>query len=213
MIRSIDLVEMFSEIAAAMSENRTYLCQIDARDGDADHGMTMALVFSALEETFSARDPEEMLPGELFDLAAEAFLNVDSRLAPLYASGFRRAGSALIRKRTLNEEDFGKVLTAIAEAFHEKGLPGSVEHNAADVWHIAATTYRQMQRQNLPLPQLLERTLAAAYGHATIAEAGRREGITHWADFSGFDAGGASALLILRAMRDNFSEDPAASDT
>lgn len=207
MIRSLDLIEMFSEIAVAMTENRERLCQLDSEDGDGDHGMTMAYVFTALEEAFSALDPSTTTPAELFDIAAETFLKIDARSAVLYASGFRRAGSALIRLRTVSPEALGKALSAIAGGFREKGKPGLERRNVADVWQLAVDAYLDALQQGLTLSQALDNALAAANDGRTMVEAGRKAGHVNRPDFTGYDAGGASALLIIRAMRDTFSED------
>ena len=208
MIRTVDLIEMFSEIALAMTDNRERLCQLDSEGGDGDHGMTMAYVFTALEGAFSALDPASTTPAELFDLTAETFLKIDARSATLYASGFRRAGSALIRRRVLTPQDFGKALTAIASSFKEKGVPGIDRRNVADVWQLAVSAYNDAIAQGLTLPEALDTALAAANNNRVMAEAGRKTGSDSKPDFTGFDAGGASALLIIRAMRDTFSEGP-----
>lgn len=206
MIRSLDIIEIFSEIAVAMTENRERLCQLDSEDGDGDHGMTMTYVFTVLEEQFSALDPATTTPAELFDMAAEAFLKIDARSAELYASGFRRAGTVLARRRTITPEEFGKALFAIAGSFREKGTPGLERRNVADVWQLAVAAYLDSLQQGLTLPEALDTALAAANNNRTMAEAGRKAGSDNKPDFTGYDAGGASALLIIRAIRDTFSE-------
>lgn len=206
MIRSLDLIEMFSEVAVAMTENRERLCQLDSEGGDGDHGMTMTYVFTVLEDAFSALDPAATTPAELFDMTAETFLKVDSRAAALYASGFRRAGSALMRRKTITPEEFGKALIAIGTSFRDKGKSGVERRNVADVWELAIGAYQDSLKQGLTFPEALDTALAAANNNRTMAEAGRKAGSDNKPDFTGYDAGGASALLIIRAMRDTFSE-------
>lgn len=206
MIKSLDLIEMFSEIAVAMTENRERLCRLDREGGDGDHGMTMTYVFTVLEDAFTALDPATTTPAELFDMTAEAFLKIDARSAELYASGFRRAGSALMRRKSLSPEEFGKALAAIGSSFREKGKPGVERRNVADVWQLAVSAYHDSLTQGLTFPEALDTALAAANNNRTMAEAGRKAGADNQPDFTGFDAGGASALLIIRAMRDTFSE-------
>ncbi|MCX8996510.1 dihydroxyacetone kinase subunit L [Rhizobiaceae bacterium BDR2-2] len=205
MIRSLDLIEMFSEIAVAMSENRERLCQLDGEDGDGDHGMTMTYVFTILEDTFSALDPARTTPAEIFDITAEAFLKIDAKSAELYASGFRRAGTTLMRRRQVTPEQFGKALVAMGSSFKEKGTPGVSRLNVADVWQLGVNAYLDSLEQGLTLSEALDTALTAANGGHVMADAGRKSGAVNQADFTGYDAGGASALLIFRAMRDTFS--------
>lgn len=208
MIKSLGFIEMFSEIAAAVAENRETLCRLDGENGDGDHGQTMVQVFTALEERLSALEPADIQPAELFDLAAEAFLEVDSRAATLYASGFRRAASALPRQASLDWQDFGRAMAAFTAGFSEKSLSGAAKRNAADVWMTGEPAFHAALERGESLPGALDAALTAAYGRPGFAPAGRHEGRTNRPDFSGFDAGGASALLMLRAMRDNFTEEP-----
>lgn len=207
MIRTLDILEMFSEIAVAMSENREWLCRLDGEEGDGDHGMTMSYVFTLLEDELTALDPSRALPAELFDMAAEAFLKVDARSAVLYASAFRRAGSTLLHRRTITPQDFGRALAAMESSFREKGRPGVGRHNMADVWRVAAAACQEALQRDIPLSAALDWALAAALDGRFMPEAGRHRGQSLASDLSAYDAGGVSALLILRAMRDSFSEE------
>src|SRR6218665_3894165 len=141
MLRSLDIIEMFSGLADVASTNREYLCRIGLEDGDGDYGLTMSFVFNELEQAFAEPEPAETTPAEFFDMAAECFLQVDSPTAAAYASGFRRAGSALMRKRTLDARDFGKLFDGLAGSFRGKRAPGNDRRNARDVWQDAATGY------------------------------------------------------------------------
>lgn len=188
-IGTIQFVEMFSEIAVAMTEQREWLCGLDGVDGDGDHGTTMDRAFSDIETTIARLNPSDTEAGALFDVAAETFLKIDAASARLYASAFRRAGSSLLGRRRVDAAGLGKALSAIASAVREHGTPGQPLRNITDIWLPAVDAYRATEANGGSMGDSLNAALETTQNSSGL-------------DFSGMDAGGASATLMIRAMRD-----------
>lgn len=203
-ITTVSLLEAFSEIAAAMTENRGMLCRVDRIDGDGDHGETMARVFCGVETYLATLEPSDTTPAELFDIVAENLMSFDAASARLYASAFRRAGSVTMRKKTLTATDFAKAFREMAAGIAAHGKAGTETRNIADIWQVAATAYAEAAAHNDdPVICLTAALEAAEDGVETDA-------MIHGADASfingrrPLDAGALSALLMIRAFRDSF---------
>lgn len=199
MITNLDLIEMFSEIAVAMTENRDLLNAMPCASGETNHGATMKQVFAGLEDTLATIDPAELRPGELFDAAAEAFLKVDTPSARLYASGFRRAGSALTRRRSLSNEDFAAAITAVSSGFGNAAPAPAALRDATRVWETIAPALRKAVASGVPVVEALDLALTAANGGKSVPATLRDAA----PELEGYDATGLSALLLVRAIRDD----------
>ncbi len=203
-ITTVSLLEAFSEIAAAMTENRSMLSRVDRIDGDGDHGETMARVFCGVETHLATLEPDEATPAELFDIVAESLMTFDAASARLYASAFRRAGTATMHKKALTAADFAKAFKEMAAGIAAHGKVGSETRNIADIWQVAAAAYAEAAANNDDPAACLAAALEAAEdGVETSA-------MIHGADATFVngrrppDAGALSALLMIRALRDSF---------
>lgn len=198
-IRSLDLIEMFSEIAAAMQENAGVLSQLDTIDGD--HGRTMVQAFSQIETRLASVEPDTLAPSDIFDMAAEVLLPIEAASARLYAAAFRRAGTAIMRKRVLKPDEFATAFSNMASGISAHGKPGDDENNLADVWATAARAYMAAAHTDRSPVQCLSAALAAAEGDTETSSilAGAD---TFMPEHRFMDAGAVSALVMIRAMRD-----------
>ncbi len=203
-ITTVSLLEAFSEIAAAMTENRSMLSRVDRIDGDGDHGESMARVFCGVETHLATLEPDEATPAELFDIVAESLMTFDAASARLYASAFRRAGTATMHKKALTAADFAKAFKEMAAGIAAHGKAGSETRNIADIWQVAAAAYAETAANNDDPAACLAAALEAA-------EDGVETGaMIHGADANFVngrrppDAGALSALLMIRALRDSF---------
>ena len=87
-----DLKSLFARIAEAMTREKDRLCELDGVIGDADHGIAMALGFTAAAKAVSELDPAAADPTLVFNTAAKSFLNaVGASSGPLYATALMRA--------------------------------------------------------------------------------------------------------------------------
>lgn len=183
---SISIVEMFSEIAVALDENRDSLSGASAIANG--HGARMSAMFTEIETAIARLDPAEWSPGRYFDLAAETLLKIDGLEARLYAIAFRRAGSALLRHTQLGAEEFSLALSAIASGLRENAEGRSEIEVMGASWQEAATACRDAATNGFSLSGCLKAASTAAQDFSLSA--------THGKPFA------ASSSLVIRAMRD-----------
>lgn len=150
-----ELIDLFGTMAAAMESVRDELCALDGVIGDADHGITMALGFSAVRKHLSTLDATAATPTEVFNAAARTFLNaVGASAGPLYATAFMRAGAQAKEMERLSAEDLARLIRAMAQGIADRGKGAQGDKTMLDAW--------------LPAAEAAERALAAG---ATGAEA------------------------------------------
>ena len=77
-ITTKDLVDMFVGIAAAIEAEKGRLSELDGVIGDADHGVTMSIGFSAVNEALSRLDQDSADPATVLTTSAKAFLNAEA---------------------------------------------------------------------------------------------------------------------------------------
>ncbi|PZU90373.1 MAG: hypothetical protein DI528_00580 [Shinella sp.] len=203
-ITTVSLLEAFSEIAAAMTENRNTLSRVDSIDGDGDHGETMTRVFRGVETNLAKLEPSDTTPSELFDIVAENLMTFDATSARLYASAFRRAGTATMRKKTLTSADFAKAFKEMAAGIAAHGKTGIETKNIADIWQVAAAAYAEAAANNNDPAICLTAALEAAEDGVETDAMIRGADATFVNGRRPPDAGALSALLMIRALRDSF---------
>jgi phosphoenolpyruvate---glycerone phosphotransferase subunit DhaL len=189
------------QAAAAISEQRDYLTQLDAAIGDADHGANMDRGFAAVLERLDGSDP----PGAMLRTAGSTLVStVGGASGPLWGTALRRAGRALG-----DVEEFGGV--ELADAL-EAALAGVVDLGAATegektMVDALAPAIRAL-RKRLDAGGSLQEALAAAREaseagmHATVplqASKGRASYLGE-RSIGHQDPGATSTALIIAAL-------------
>jgi dihydroxyacetone kinase-like protein len=202
---------MFQLIAFSMKEEKDRLSDLDGAIGDADHGITMVLGFSAVNNALAKVDLEQTLPSEIFATAAAAFLDaVGASTGPLYATAFRYASKALKPRESLDTEGQAIIIEAITRGIQDRGKGQRGDKTMLDAWVPAMETAVDAQIHGLSGFEMWNRILeAAAKGadstRSMVAARGRAARLGE-RSLGHIDPGAASAVIILRAMRDSFDE-------
>src|SRR5690606_34135819 len=179
--------------------------------GDADHGITMVLGFSAINSALAKLDLEHILPSEIFAAAAAAFLDtVGASTGPLYATAFRHASKALKPRESLDAEDQAGIVEAITRGIQERGKGQRGDKTMLDAWIPAMETAVDARTHGLSSLEMWNRILEAAEKGADstrsmVAARGRAARLGE-RSLGHVDPGAASAVIILRSMRDSFNE-------
>ncbi|MFB9984178.1 dihydroxyacetone kinase subunit DhaL [Mesorhizobium kowhaii] len=208
------LSRMFYRISIAIEAGKDHLSDLDGAIGDADHGITMSLGFMAVNAELAKLDLDHMLASDVFTAAASAFLDaVGASTGPLYATAFRRAAQALKQDERLSAAGQAAIVEAMTTGIKERGKGQRGDKTMLDAWIPAteaavgacarAAGSRDMWKGILEAAEAganSTRSMVAARGRA--ARLGERS-LGH------MDPGAASAVIILRAMKDTFGEDAA----
>lgn len=198
------LRQMFAAIAAEMEANRDELCRLDGVIGDADHGIAMALGFTAARNAVAAVDAAAE-PTVLLNTAAKAFLGaVGASCGPLYATALMRAGAAVKGKAALDDADVVGLLPAMATGIRDRGKATLGDKTMLDAWAPAAQAATEAHAAGRGLAACLDAAAAAARDGAEatrdmVAAKGRAERLGERAR-GHVDPGAASAAMVIGAM-------------
>ncbi|NVP58682.1 dihydroxyacetone kinase subunit DhaL [Mycoplana rhizolycopersici] len=204
------LSRMFQLIAMAMQAEKDHLSELDGAVGDADHGITMALGFAAVNSAVARLDLDKVLPSEVLSAAASAFLDaVGASTGPLYATAFRKAAQVLKQDESLSPAGQVAIVEAIAQGIKDRGKGQRGDKTMLDAW-IPAMEAAVAARERGAEPDEMWRDIVAAGetgANATrsmVAARGRAARLGE-RSLGHVDPGAASAVIILRAMRDTFA--------
>ncbi|YBV94992.1 dihydroxyacetone kinase subunit DhaL (plasmid) [Phyllobacteriaceae bacterium JZ32] len=206
------LSRMFQLISVAIDAQQDHLSDLDGAIGDADHGITMSLGFAAVNGELFKLDLDHTLPSEVFSAAATAFLNaVGASTGPLYATAFRKAAQALKPLESLSPADQAIIIEAIAIGIKERGKGQRGDKTMLDAWIPAAEAAAEAASRRATTAEMWNNILAAARDGANatrsmVAARGRAARLGE-RSLGHMDPGSASAVIILGAMRDAFTED------
>ncbi|KXF75786.1 dihydroxyacetone kinase [Paramesorhizobium deserti] len=205
------LSRMFQLISLAIDAKQDHLSDLDGAIGDADHGITMSLGFAAVNSELAKLDLDRMLPSEVFSAAATAFLNaVGASTGPLYATAFRKAAQALKPLESLSPADQAIIIEAMATGIKDRGKGQRGDKTMLDAWIPAAEAAAKAASREATAAEMWSSILAAAQDGANatrsmVAARGRAARLGE-RSLGHMDPGSASAVIILNAMRDAFTE-------
>lgn len=205
------LSRMFHRISVAISAEKDHLSDLDGAIGDADHGITMALGFQAVNGELAKRDLDAMLPSEVFSVAASAFLDaVGASTGPLYATAFRKAALTLKRDETLSVAGQASILEAMTSGIRERGKGQRGDKTMLDAWIPAteaavAARDRQAGVQDMWNEIVEAADVGARSTRSMVATRGRAARLGE-RSLGHIDPGAASAVVIIKAMKDTFTE-------
>ncbi|CAN7533524.1 dihydroxyacetone kinase subunit DhaL [Mesorhizobium sp. LjNodule214] len=205
------LSRMFYRISIAIEAAKDHLSDLDGAIGDADHGITMSLGFMAVNAELAKLNLDDTLPSEVFTAAASAFLDaVGASTGPLYATAFRRAAQALKQDACLSAADQAMIVEAMTTGIKERGKGQRGDKTMLDAWIPATEAAVNARARSAGCPEMWNSILEAAEAGANstrsmVAARGRAARLGE-RSLGHMDPGAASAVIILRAMKDTFSE-------
>lgn len=200
-----DLIVLFRRVSAAIESDKERLCKLDGVIGDADHGVTMSIGFTAVDNALRTLDPSTADPTTVFNTAAKSFLNaVGASSGPLYATAFLRAGAAVKGQARLERGAMVAVIGAMAKGIQDRGKAERGDKTMLDAWLPAAEAASAALAENEDLRGCLDAATAAAAAGAEltksmIATKGRASRLGERA-LGHIDPGAASAVTILKAF-------------
>lgn len=210
-ITSQNLIDMFLAIAVAIEGDKDRLSELDGVIGDADHGVTMSIGFSAVRKSLLALDPAEADPASVFNGAAKSFLNaVGASSGPLYATAFMRAGAAVKGKAELDRDAMVEAFQAMAKGIQDRGKAERGDKTMVDAWLPASEAIGEAAAKGATLGECLDAAAKAAgegaeATKAMLAAKGRASRLGE-RSLGHMDPGAASTALIVRTMADELAK-------
>jgi phosphoenolpyruvate---glycerone phosphotransferase subunit DhaL len=209
------LSRMFHRISVAISAEKDHLSDLDGAIGDADHGITMSLGFQAVNGELAKHDLDAMLPSEVFSAAASAFLDaVGASTGPLYATAFRKAALSLKQDETLSVADQVSILEAMTSGIRERGKGQRGDKTMLDAWipatEAAAAACERRAGVHDMWNEIVEAADAGARSTRSMVATRGRAARLGERSLGHIDPGAASAVVIIKAMKDTFTENESA---
>jgi dihydroxyacetone kinase-like protein len=117
-----DLKTYLRNVVQVMEDNKDYLCELDRKLGDGDHGVTMSIGWQAINEKLEVELKDEQDCGKILVTTGKTFLSaVGSSVGPLYATGFLRGAKELSNKSELTDQELAEFWVAFIEGVKDRG--------------------------------------------------------------------------------------------
>lgn len=117
-----DFRDYFKVIVNMIEEQKDYLCELDRKLGDGDHGVTMSIGWQAIDKKLDNELADEEDCAKLNIAVGKTFLSaVGSSVGPLYATGFMRGAKVIKNKPVLHDSDLKDFWVAFGNGVQERG--------------------------------------------------------------------------------------------
>lgn len=200
-----DLVGWLRAYAETIHDNVSYLTELDAAIGDADHGTNMD---RGMQKVMSVLDSESFESADaLFKKVGMTLVSaVGGASGPLYGTFFLRLGTGIGAVDSIDAETFGKGLRAGVEGVVARGKAELDDKTMYDAWAPAIDAY------DAASGELGDRLSAAAAAAAqarddTIPLVARKGRASYLGERSAghMDPGAASTTMLLETARETLS--------
>ena len=115
------LPQLFEGVAAIFAEKKEELCEMDARMGDGDLGLTMDKGYGALPELIRQNTEAGDIGKTLMKAGMKMASVVPSTMGTLMSSGVMEGGKALKGKSEMGPQELAQYLTAFAAGIQKRG--------------------------------------------------------------------------------------------
>ncbi len=164
------LPDLFSAAAKIFSEKKEELCEMDARMGDGDLGLTMSKGFGALPQFLKENEEPGNIGKTLMKSGMKLASFVPSTMGTLMASGIMEGGKRLNKAEELSATALADFWEGFADGIKKRGkcLPG--DRTVLDAADGAARAAREALEKD-PEASLEDIARAAKEGAAAGVEA------------------------------------------
>ncbi|PJN89620.1 dihydroxyacetone kinase subunit DhaL [Bacillus sp. mrc49] len=138
-ITAAEFKTFLKNVVTMIEEQKDYLCELDRKLGDGDHGVTMSIGWQAVNEKLDGELKDEEDCSRISILAGRTFLSaVGSSVGPLYATGFMRGAKAFQGKLELGDQELKDFWVAFVDGIKERGKAEVGDKTMIDTLHPAA---------------------------------------------------------------------------
>lgn len=203
------LLAWLEALERTYAENRSWLTDLDAAIGDADHGANMARGFAAARAEAAQNAPGD-LRGVLQVAAASLIRKVGGASGPLYGTLFLKASTACAGKETLDAAGVVAMFQAGIKGIQQLGKAAEGDKTMLDALLPALGAMRKGLENGAELNVILaDATAAAERGMLATTPMQARKGRASYLgprSVGHQDPGATSAWLLLRAAAETFGK-------
>ena len=131
MVSTQQLIEIITEMAQVIQQNKDFLTELDMPIGDSDHGINLARGFQAVVAklpTLADKDAGTILKTVGMTLVS----TVGGASGPLYGTAFMKAGAKMMGKMELTMDDLIVMLYEAVEGIKMRGKATTGEQTMLD---------------------------------------------------------------------------------
>ncbi len=204
-----DVLEWIKAYAGVLQENRTYLTELDAAIGDADHGENMDRGFKAVLKKMPEMADKDI--GTVFKTVGMTLVStVGGAGGPLYGTFFLQAGTKSTGKMELDLEGWTTALEAGVQGVVMRGTAVLNDKTMLDALDPALNALKQAVEKKEALGVALQESAEAAEKgmKATIPLVARKGRASYLGERSAGhqDPGATSSYLLLQAASDTWGK-------
>ncbi|MGZ8579733.1 MAG: dihydroxyacetone kinase subunit DhaL [Actinomycetota bacterium] len=205
-----DVVAWLKTFAATITENKSYLTELDSAIGDADHGINMDRGFQAVLGKLDSAPPGDI--GALFKTVGMTLVStVGGAGGPLYGTLFLQLGVATAGKSEITADDWSAALAAAVSGVQARGKAEPGDKTMVDALIPGRDAFVAAIADGADLPAALRRSADAAEEGmtATIPLVARKGRASYLGERSAGhqDPGATSSYLLLRTVADTWVGD------
>lgn len=204
-----DVLAWIKAVASTISENSSYLTQLDAAIGDADHGANMDRGFKAVINKMPEFSDKDI--GTIFKTVGMTLIStVGGAGGPLYGTLFLQAGMKTAAKMELTLQDWTEALEAALNGVIMRGKAELGDKTMVDALTPAVTALKQSIQASQPMNQALKLSAEAAQKgmEGTIPLVARKGRASYLGERSAGhqDPGATSSYMLLKAAADTWKD-------
>lgn len=203
MVSKKQILQWLQTFAAEIEQNKTYLTELDAAIGDADHGINLDRGFKkvmTLLPTVADKDIGSILKAVSMTLIS----SVGGASGPLYGTWFLRASTDVASKQELTAQDLLVLLQSGLNGVLQRGKAQLGDKTMVDVLSPAVTAFAQAVSVGGDTVAALQQAVAAAEQGMKdttpmLAKKGRASYLGE-RSIGHQDPGATSAYLMLKCL-------------
>jgi len=207
-----DTLNWVKAIAGVINEKKTYLTELDAAIGDADHGANMDRGFKAVMNKLPEISDKDI--GTIFKTVGMTLIStVGGAGGPLYGTFFLQVGMKTAGKMELGLTDWADALEAALNGVVMRGKAELGDKTMVDALTPAVAALKQSISESQPIHKALELSAEAAKKgmEGTVPLVARKGRASYLGERSAGhqDPGATSSFLILKTAADTWKDIPA----
>lgn len=191
-------------VLKAITSDKDYLCQLDAKIGDGDHGLNMARGAMAAEEALEELDDAANVKEVLQAVGDAVVMNVGGTAGPLYGAGILAAAEVVDADSKLDAGTLEKVFSAIVSAIQRRGRAVKGDKTMLDVLIPIRDSFKAENTVGKNFQQILTEARDAARDGVEFTKTipARKGRASYFGDKSiGYeDPGAMSSLIMFRTL-------------
>jgi len=151
-----EFIIILEQISADIEKNKDYFSELDRAIGDGDHGVTMSIGWTAINENLKDISKDFTFDKICIQVANVFLSAVGASAGPLYATAIMRGGSALKNLKKANAEQVADFFIAAANGIKDRGKAELGDKTMLDVWLPTAEEIKKTAESSEDIAEIMK---------------------------------------------------------